>query len=127
MKKVMMMVILMLGMAVKADAFVGAVTNSRGQSLLADTFARTLYVFDPDQGSASAKCAADCAEIWPPYLLNAAEAAGLAAPLGSIARANKKLQLTYNGRPVYSFAFDRTLGDDRGDGLGGVWHSIAVK
>jgi predicted lipoprotein with Yx(FWY)xxD motif len=127
MRIVLMTLISVLGMVASAADLVGAVANSRGETLLADTYSRVLYVFDPDQGSGSAKCAADCAEIWPPYLLNADEAKALAAPLGTVVRANKKIQLTYNGRPVYTFAFDRTLGDDRGDGLGGVWHVVPVR
>jgi predicted lipoprotein with Yx(FWY)xxD motif len=71
-------------------------------------------------------CVGDCAEQWPPYILTPEEAANLAAPLGSIVRVNNKVQLTYGGRPVYTFAFDRISGDDKGNGLGGVWHYIEL-
>ena len=103
------------------------VQNDEKENLVADNFERTLYVFDLDQGAAAPKCAGDCAEVWPPYILTPAEAAQLKAPLGSIVRANKKLQLTYAGRPVYSYIFDRTKGDDHGDGIGGVWHYIELQ
>lgn len=124
MKMLFIITVLGLGLNAVASTLVTGVTNARGQNVLADSFSRTLYVFDPDQGSQSSKCVADCAEVWPPYLLSATEASTLAAPLGSVTRANKKLQLTINGRPVYTFASDRTKGDDRGDGLGGVWHVV---
>ena len=88
-------------------------------------FTVTLYVFDLDSGNTS-KCVADCAEVWPPYILQATEAAALQAPLGSIVRANKKVQLTFNGKPVYTYTFDRKIGDDQGDGVGGVWHYITL-
>jgi predicted lipoprotein with Yx(FWY)xxD motif len=100
------------------------VTNDQNVVLVADTFKRTLYVFDPDQGQASPACNGACAEVWPPYLISAEEAAALAAPLGSIQRKSNKAQLTVGGRPVYTYAPDRKVGDDLGDGVGGVWHVI---
>ena len=103
------------------------VKNEESETLLADIYSRTLYVFDLDDGTNTSKCVADCAEVWPPYILNAAEATALQAPLGSIVRANKKVQLTYNGKPVYTYTFDRKIGDDQGDGVGGVWHYIQVQ
>ncbi len=101
-------------------------TNDEGKKLLADSTGKTLYVFDKDKGSSSA-CNGDCAEVWPPYLVEAAEVPALKAPLGQIERANKKIQLTYQGRPVYNYAFDRGQGADAGDGIGGVWHYIEMK
>lgn len=103
------------------------VTTASRQNLLADSFGRTLYVFDVDQGSNSSKCVGDCAEVWPPYILSAAEAAALQAPFGSVARPNRKLQLTFNARPVYTYMLDRKVTDILGNGLGGVWHLIEIK
>ncbi|MES3037350.1 MAG: hypothetical protein V4736_05525 [Bdellovibrionota bacterium] len=108
-------------------SLVTTVTNAEGEKLIADSTGRTLYVFDVDQGSNTSKCNEACAEVWPPYLLDAKEAAALEAPLGSIERANKKLQLTYDGRPVYIYAFDRGQADEKGDGIGGVWHYIEIE
>ena len=101
--------------------------NEEGENLLADTRGNTLYVFDMDQSSNTSKCNAACAEIWPPYLLTEAEVASLQAPLGSVVRDNKKVQLTFAGRPVYTYAFDRGSAADAGDGVGGVWHYIEIK
>lgn len=127
--KALLIILSLVGINAWAEpaSFTTVAANKEGESILADSFARTLYVFDVDQGSNTSKCAADCAEVWPPFLLTATEAAGLQAPLGTIARANKKLQLTFNGRPVYTYMLDRQQGDDRGDGIGGVWHYIGVK
>ncbi|MDD4976094.1 MAG: hypothetical protein PHY93_17190 [Bacteriovorax sp.] len=103
------------------------VQNDEQEKLLADSIGKTLYVFDLDAGSVTPKCTGDCAEVWPPYILSADETAHLQAPLGSIVRANKKAQLTYEGRPVYTYIFDRIVGDDHGDAIGGVWHYIELK
>lgn len=96
------------------------------KALLADSFGKTLYTFDLDMGSTTSKCKGDCAEVWPPYILTAEEKATLAQPFGSIERTNKKLQLTYNGQPLYTYIFDRTEGDDKGENVGGVWHHIEL-
>lgn len=100
--------------------------NEEGQKLLADSRGNTLYVFDVDLNQATSKCNAACAEVWPPYLITAQEVAELKAPLATITRENGKAQLTYNGRPVYTYAFDRGVADDGGNGIGGVWHYIEV-
>ena len=100
--------------------------NDEGENLLSDTRGGTLYVFDLDQNSKLSKCNAACTEVWPPYLLTETEAASLEAPLGSIIRDNKKVQLTYEGRPVYTYAFDRGVAAEAGDGIGGVWHYIEI-
>jgi predicted lipoprotein with Yx(FWY)xxD motif len=127
---------LMLSQILWTQAFAGApepvslttvVVNDEGEKLLANSSGNTLYVFDLDLGKPSSVCNGNCAEIWPPYIVNAAESATLQAPLGSVARDNTKLQLTYEGRPVYTYAFDRGDNADSCDGVGDVWHYIEIK
>jgi predicted lipoprotein with Yx(FWY)xxD motif len=101
--------------------------NDEGEHLLANSRGNTLYVLDVDLNQPSPKCNGACAEVWPPYLLSEEEVASVKAPLGVIARDNRKSQLTYNGRPVYSDAFDRGAAADAGDGIGGVWHYIEIE
>lgn len=113
--------------AATAISLVTVTVNDENEHLLADTRGNTLYVFDMDQGQKVPACTSKCSEIWPPYLLTADEAKSLAAPLGSIVRDNKTVQLTYSGRPVYGYAYDRGPAADAGDGVGGVWHYIEVK
>lgn len=80
-----------------------------------------------DQKQSTSKCNATCAEIWPPYLISAEESLALKAPYGFITRDNKKIQLTYQSQPLYTYAFDRGAAADAGDGVGGVWHYIEIK
>jgi predicted lipoprotein with Yx(FWY)xxD motif len=110
-----------------AGDLVTVVTNKSNEHLIADASGSTLYIFDLDQGKTTSACSATCAEVWPPYLLTDVEAVNLKAPLGKIVRANQKPQLTYEGHPVYTYAFDRGTADEAGDGVGGVWHYIQVK
>lgn len=108
-------------------ALVQTVVNDEGEKLIATGTGNTLYVFDRDLNQAQPVCNATCAEVWPPYLISDDETKALQSPLGSIKRTNGQSQLTYEGRPVYTYAFDRHAADDKGDGLGGVWHYIEVE
>lgn len=132
MKAFILISVLFVGLGLQATAnastagLTTTVVNDEKEALLADGFQRTLYIFDLDLGQKTPKCVADCAEVWPPYIITPAEAATLKAPLGSIARANGKLQLTYEGKPLYQYIFDRVQGDDKGDGIGDVWHYIKL-
>lgn len=110
-----------------APSLVTVVTNDEKEKLLSDGTGRTLYVFDADLGKTVPACNGDCAEVWPPYLVTKEEAVALKAPLAAAIRANGKLQLLYQTRPVYTYALDRKVGDDRGDKIGGVWHYIEIK
>jgi predicted lipoprotein with Yx(FWY)xxD motif len=112
--------------ASQPEPLTSQVKNDENEVLLADSFSRTLYVFDLDQGKPAPACNAGCAEIWPPYLISSQEAAALAAPFGSIKRTSGQVQLTYNSRPLYTYAPDRKVGDDNGDGVGNVWHYVEL-
>ena len=51
---------------------------------------------------------------------------GLSADqLGTIARDDGSLQVTYNGTPLYYFAFDNMPGDANGQGSGDVWFAVS--
>ena len=93
---------------------------------LGNQFGQTLYTFDIDSGTQSA-CNGACAEKWPPLLVNADEAKTLVAPYGVITRSSGLLQVTYQSKPIYTFFLDHAEGDDKGDGVGGVWHDIDFK
>jgi len=83
----------------------------------------TVYVFDLDLSSpGQSSCNSTCAQNWPPMI---APAGSLPSPYGSIARQDGTQQLTYSGRPLYTFAFDTAAGQTNGDGVnafGGLWH-----
>jgi predicted lipoprotein with Yx(FWY)xxD motif len=123
--------LLLLGFALNASAgqpqpLTSQVKNDENEVLLADSFSRTLYIFDLDNGQATSACNGACAELWPPYLISADEVTGLVAPFGSLKRTSQKIQLTYQNHPLYTYAPDRKVGDDQGDDVGNVWHYIKV-
>jgi plastocyanin len=48
-----------------------------------------------------------------------------AALLGTVARKDGSLQVTYNKMPLYHFAKDKAAGDTIGQGVGSVWFVVA--
>jgi predicted lipoprotein with Yx(FWY)xxD motif len=91
---------------------------------------RTLYLFTADKGAKSV-CYGQCATYWPPLIADKPTAgAGLdASMLGTTKRKDGKLQVTYNGHPVYFFAVDKKAGDIKGQGyvhFGGAWWTVSA-
>jgi predicted lipoprotein with Yx(FWY)xxD motif len=97
--------------------------------VLVDRRGRTLYLFEADQFGRSA-CSGKCAVAWPPLLTSGTPRAGAgveAALLGTTKRADGKLQVTYQGYPVYTFFKDTKPGQAAGQGLdffGGEWYVL---
>ncbi len=114
-------------------AFAGTKTsaqlNVRQTSLgkiLVDSKGRTLYMYAPDKHGKSS-CYGQCATFWPPLIKTSAvmTGAGIKASLvKTTTRTNGKVQLVYNGHPLYRFAEDTKAGLTKGQGLdeaGGFW------
>jgi predicted lipoprotein with Yx(FWY)xxD motif len=92
-----------------------------GKNVLANAAGLTVYTFDPDQLNVS-NCTASCAQIWPPVVVPAGST--LSAPAATILRADGKVQVTFNGHPLYTYIGDRASGQDNGNGLNGIWHIV---
>jgi predicted lipoprotein with Yx(FWY)xxD motif len=91
---------------------------------------RTLYLFTADKGAKSV-CYGQCATYWPPLIAGKPTAgAGLhRSKLGTTKRKDGKLQVTYNGHPLYYFAVDKKAGDTKGQGyvhFGGAWWTVSA-
>jgi predicted lipoprotein with Yx(FWY)xxD motif len=94
-----------------------------GQEMLATSGGMTLYVWDQDKPEQKrSNCEDACAQLWPPFLARAG-----AKPHGDwslIDRGNGPQQWAYKGRPLYTWAKDKGLGDDDGNGAdGNTWHT----
>jgi predicted lipoprotein with Yx(FWY)xxD motif len=94
--------------------------------ILVDGRGITLYDFPPDKGTTSV-CYGACAALWPPLITKGKPIAGpgvRASLLGTTKRKDGKLEVTYNGHPLYFFVTDRKPGQTTGQGLvqfGGPW------
>jgi predicted lipoprotein with Yx(FWY)xxD motif len=91
---------------------------------------RTLYLFTADKGKKSV-CYGQCATYWPPLIASKPTAGtGLnASMLGTTMRKDGKLQVTYNGHPLYFFLLDKKSGDVKGQGyvhFGGSWWVVSA-
>ncbi|MCI0689879.1 MAG: hypothetical protein L0Y54_21965 [Sporichthyaceae bacterium] len=102
-------------------------------TVLVDANGRTLYFTDQDSESTIA-CLDECARIWAALTVPAGTtpvaAPGLPGTLGAMARPDGATQVTYDGKPLYTFTLDQA-GAVGGDGLSDnfgpttfTWHAI---
>ncbi len=86
----------------------------------------TVYVFDKDlanPGHSSCNNSDGCSQNWPP--VRPPSGVTLSGQFAMIARDDGSTQLTYAGRPLYTFVVDTAAGQTNGDGVnafGGIWH-----
>jgi predicted lipoprotein with Yx(FWY)xxD motif len=91
---------------------------------------RTLYLFRGDSGTTS-KCYGQCAKYWPPLLTTGKPVANgkvKGSLLGTTKRTDGKLQVTFKGHPLYTFAGDKKAGQASGEGstaFGAAWYALA--
>jgi predicted lipoprotein with Yx(FWY)xxD motif len=123
------LVIVMQTSAATTGAQVKAAKTSLGR-VLVDGHGKTLYLFAIDKRGKSV-CSGQCAVFWPPLLSRTKAVAGTgvkASLLGTTMRAGGKLQVTYNGHPLYFFKSDAKAGQVKGEGVngfGGLWWAVS--
>ncbi|HVX32209.1 MAG TPA: hypothetical protein VHA80_03635 [Solirubrobacterales bacterium] len=93
--------------------------------VLVDSEGHTLYAFGGET------CEGACARAWPPLLDERGEPqpsnGTAAARLGTVTRPDGTHQVTYAGRPLYTFAGDKQPGEANGNGksaFGGTWTAL---
>lgn len=105
--------------------------NSKLGNILVDAKGMTLYVFGADTVGVS-NCTGACLPNWPPLTASAdgpVAGPGVTGSLGVVTRPDGIRQVTRDGMPLYTFAFDRQPGDTNGQGLnefGGIWTAAAA-
>ena len=113
-----------------AKPTVATASTSLG-TVLVDGAGKTLYTWDRDTGPAST-CTGNCAATWPPLVLASGVTTPVAGPgvslLTTAPRPDDatKLQVNWDGKPLYYYAADTAPGDVKGDGVGGTWHVVKV-
>jgi predicted lipoprotein with Yx(FWY)xxD motif len=72
--------------------------------------------------------ASGCLSIWHPLTVAAGVVPKGPVTLGTVKRPEGDLQVTYRGRPLYTFGGDKKPGQVKGEGLKdiGVWHAAVV-
>ena len=105
-------------------------------TVLVDGQGLTLYMFVPDDRHGRSTCYHACASGWPPLRLPTGVTVPVAGRraepklLGTTARKDGGLQVTYNGWPLYIWVGDTEPGQATGQGidsLGGYWYVLSPK
>ena len=118
--------------AARADVRV-AFSGTVGRNILVDAKGMTLYLFAADTAGKSS-CIKECIASWPPLTTERKPSAGPGVStslLGTIKRDDGRLQITYAGHPLYTYAGglgfggDRQPGDARGQGFGAIWWVVS--
>jgi predicted lipoprotein with Yx(FWY)xxD motif len=107
-----------------------ATNASLHRSILVDQSGATLYYLTGETATHLLCTSRTCLKFWPPLYLPAGATTPSAlhgvsmSKLGTVKRAGGKLQVTYNGWPLYTFAGDAHAGDAKGENVksdGGTW------
>jgi predicted lipoprotein with Yx(FWY)xxD motif len=102
--------------------------DSRWGKILAGPKSRAIYLFTREK-SAKSRCYGECAVEWPPVLTKGKPraASGVkASELGTTKRRDGKLQVTYNGHPLYYWYKDPPgqVFCQAVDEFGGFWYVV---
>jgi predicted lipoprotein with Yx(FWY)xxD motif len=110
-------------------ATIAMTKNPQLGPILTDSMGNTVYVFAKDSKGMS-NCNGACASVWPPVTTTGKPTAGsgvLASKLGTTKRSDGSTQVTYGGRPLYTYTADSSPGDVTGNGVntyGGLWYAV---
>jgi predicted lipoprotein with Yx(FWY)xxD motif len=100
--------------------------------ILTNKSGQVLYLFEKDKHGKSA-CNGQCAAGWPPALTTGKPKAGAgvsSSKLGTTKRKDGKMQVTYNGHPLYAYIGDSGPGKANGEGskaFGAEWYVVNAK
>ena len=113
-----------IGRTIPTKKVVKVEALSNGSSVLANLKGRTLYSLSVEKHGKFI-CTAGCLSIWHPLVVAKGVRPRGPVALGTVERPNGKAQVTYRGRPLYSFAEDTRTGEANGEGLKdvGTWHA----
>ncbi len=103
-----------------ASATVLTASNATlGKTILVNSAGLTLYTYAKDT-SGTSSCTGSCATAWPPLSPGNGTptgGAGVTGTLATITRSDGTKQVTYNGKPLYTFQSDGSAGKATGDGV----------
>jgi predicted lipoprotein with Yx(FWY)xxD motif len=106
--------------AAPAPVVLAQSVGAMGTVLVAASNSHTVYNFNSDTPGVS-NCNGGCATTWPPLTIASGTPTGgpgVTGQLGTIARSDGSLQVTYKGLPLYFFHSDTKPGDTKGNYTG---------
>ena len=100
------------------------------RTIFTDLKGNTLYYETTDAGG-KVNCTGQCAALWPPLLAPAGLTTippvfSVPGKFATVADPDGKLQVTYNGWPLYAWTKDKNPGDITGEGVAGRWHAAST-
>jgi len=110
-----------------------SVGQSRYGRVLFDGKGRALYGFTRDRRGGASRCYGDCARAWPVYFKSGTLRAGAGVKqrlIGTTKRKNGRLQVTYNGWPLYYYVHDTQPGQITCQNVleyGGTWLVVSPR
>ena len=112
-------------------ATIDVAKNAQLGQILTDSNGNTVYMFAKDTNGKS-ECTGSCASVWPPVTVTTSgqPKAGngvVASKLGTTMRSDGSTQVTYDGRPLYTYTADTSPGDTTGNGVnlyGALWYAV---
>lgn len=101
--------------------------HALGKKVLVTPSGRTLYSLSAETNGRFI-CKGSCLSTWHPLVIKAGKKPTGAHSLGTIRRPGGQTQVTYRGKPLYTFAGDHKRGDAKGEGFKdvGTWHVASV-
>lgn len=111
-----------------------APNSSLHHTVLVSSNGMTLYYLTGETSSHLMCTSQSCLGLWPPLYLPSGATAPTAvkgvtmSKLGTVKRPGGKLQVTYNGFPLYTFAGDTSAGQATGENMksfGGTWLALS--
>jgi predicted lipoprotein with Yx(FWY)xxD motif len=113
----------------KGPKTVVKVAKVGARTLLTTIGGRTLYSLSVEtHGKFICTASSGCTAIWHPLTVAAGVVPKGPVALGTVKRPEGTTQVTYRGRPLYTFGGDRKSGQTKGEGLHdvGVWHAATA-
>ena len=104
-----------------------AANATLGRTVLTTLGGRTLYSLSAETNGRFI-CTGSCLSTWRPLVVPAAVKPTGPVKLGTIKRPDKRTQVTYKGRPLYTFAGDTKPGEVDGEEIKdvGTWHAAVT-
>ena len=104
-----------------------APNTTLGKTVLVTTGGRTLYSLSAETNGKFI-CTATCLTVWRPLTVAAGVKPLGPVKLGTIVRPEGKTQVTFKGKPLYTFSGDTKAGQANGEGIKdvGTWHAAVT-
>lgn len=101
--------------------------HALGKSVLVNAAGLTLYSLSAETHGRFV-CTGSCLSVWHPLVVAAGHKPTGSRGLGTIRRPDGRTQVTFKGKPLYTFSGDHKRGQANGEGFKdvGTWHAATV-